>query len=960
MRVPHSLNRAVVLALALVILAGSVPAAPVSAQTSPDDSAATVLHQCAPDAALLVAVVTSSTDPARAAAMGDLITQLSNLRDRRVRVLVGWAGVVFEPVLGWEQVTPESAPRLAGLVRQAAEDATVTTFDPLAALDQVADEMAVEAARVGGETCSLTVFDPGAESVEVDDPTVVVVPPDRAELVTELAGLVATIRGGTAAIESIAVCAAADCDRGLTTIDLPSTIGRFAITVVLPSDAASVVVGLPRGVSFPVDDRVAAQINAGSFDIAASWPAPDIVRLEAEVSPSESDWPGTWTVSVVDPEAASAGANATLVSAVTAGVRPQFTGSMRLVAGRPVTIRAELVDSDERLIDRAETLDAVDLAVVARDADGQELSRADLEAGPTGVWLGTFGLAPDVDVDRVTLALVATVDTGHQTPIEVVAEARAEILPPSVWPTMASELVEIDGDAGGQVAGVVSITAGEGVDACAWIEDDTVDLGGVVAPVSLAGGARSAASCVRVPADSSVDLPLTFDIAEVDPGAYSSSVTLAYGPLGDEAYETVEIDLSFELASPIDVARRVQITIGMSLIALVVPLLALWGFDWATARFRPSRRAVAAEAWIAVWPDDSIYRVDTDGSPLLLGDDDFEPAQLSRARRFEWRGFQLSVRNATSPLTPPMAVVESPAGPVAGSMGALVDHGTVLGRVPLNLAPSWIFELQPDATREAAQDPTAPDFYAAYGRLVVIRRPDSPSVDLSELAHTAQRLALTVRRARLGDAATAREMLDFVETNVSTPRDLPRRHSAMEEVLDDPEPVEPSPFATADPYDFSDLATMFEPEPERAREAEGRDPAGADEEGVEAHDVDEQDADEQRVGEQRVDEQRVEDQDAEAYGGEEDATAQSPGLDLGPTDHWDDIEVESPSAQEAAPFGIVFEESVNPEAFLDSVDPAQPASDASPAPTDPPADPRTSWARKARPSWPTSRPDRDS
>lgn len=942
---------------ALVGAPGLLATAPVTAQSS-EPTAAASLADCPAEATILVAVATASPDLGRAALVGDLAHQLAAIRNRPIHLLVGWAGAVFEPVAAWEQVTPDSAPRLAGHVSQAVETGVVAALDPTALLDQIAEQMRDQAARVSTETCSVLVLDPGeSEAGFLDEglategaSAVVVASSGRSQLVADLAGLAGSLRGGATDVDTMGVCAEAGCDEGTVELELPAVLGSFAVTVVLPSPEAMVVVDLPRGASFPISGGAAGQIAAGSFTIRTSWPAPDVVRLEADVGPTETDWPGLWTISVADASTAGTGAETSVITSASAGVVPQFAGSVRLAAGRPVTVRAEVVDQQGRLIDDPETLQAIDLAVVATDLGGTALSSAQMSANPSGVWTASLGLDPEIETESVTLSLVATVDVGRQAPIEVVSSVLSDVLPVALWPTVDGLSIALQGDAGSQVTGSVTVAAGQGVDACAWIEDASVDLGGVVAPISLADGARSMASCVRIPADTSAALPLSVDLTDVSPGSYPAAVTLAYGPMGDEVFETVEIDLDFEVLSPINFARRVQIAVGMSLVALVVPLLALWLLDLVKARFRPARRSVAAEAWVAIWSDGSIYRIDTDGMPLLLGNDQFEPAGLSRSRRFKWRGLELGVRNPTSPLTPPIAVVGSSAGPVVGSMGAVVDEGTVLGRVPLNLASTWIFELEPEATREAALDPTAPDFYAAYGRLIVIRHPDASPVDLSELAPLAQRLALTVRRARRSDVGTAQEMLDFVDVNVSTPRDLPQRlGSVTPDSGDEPEPLVPSLLAAADPYDFSDLESMFTDEPEETAPVESDAEVGASERGVAG----------QGGSDEGVSDGSVPDQSQS----EETSGPTSAAVDEGPSDNWDEIEAEPPSATpDLVPFGIVFEETINPEAFLSAAEPE----DQGPPSQEPPkpdsgetADPRTSWARRTKPSWPTSGRDRD-
>jgi hypothetical protein len=230
----------------------------------------------------------------------------------------------------------------------------------------------------------------------------------------------------------------------------------------------------------------------------------------------------------------------------------------------------------------------------------------------------------------------------------------------------------------------------------------------------------------------------------------------------------------------IDTLRRVVLTALLALIGLLLPLSAVWLIDWARARFRPPRVAVAADLPAAVWPDGSVRHADTH-SPLLISNDHFGPAELVRSRRFHWHGLVFGVHNALSPLRPPVGMVSSPEGPVVASGGAIVEGRSVLGRVPMNLRNCWVFLLSPERTREAASDATRPDYHAAYGRLIVIRAStDDDWLDLSGLTRPVIRLARRARTQATDDAGTAQEMLEFVDLNVSAPRDLPRSHQVAD------------------------------------------------------------------------------------------------------------------------------------------------------------------------------------
>lgn len=887
------------------------------------------------------------------------------------------------PAASWEAVDPSSRPRLEAYVRTAADQVAADEGSPgwiplAATLTLAEDELAIRRdalAADGVDACELVVIvgdgrldladgadlvcapggpldrlreagaaivatapavaGPAAEAatalatgsageVACGTPPAVAGPALAVDRPAELVAgfdLIGSALAGRTAVGAVApACAGALCDEGTYPIRIDRTLSRLSITVVLPTETAEVVVGLPRGIRFPVSDRSGGAIDLGSVVIDTTWVLPDVVRFDAPVSAADADWAGDWTITVVEPEAVDGEAvgGSQLLVGLEPGLVAEFPAAPQLVAGRAISLGVDLVDGGGRRVDVRQIGDAVDVEIVVRASDGSVLSTNPLVPDELGGLVGEVATPEGSDDDPAELQVDAVVvaRSGDIPLRRVVTSVVTPLASGSAWPTLESSRLVLRGDADDVAAGSVVVTTGTGLDACVWLDGASTDVSGLV----LAGGARSSASCEIVEAGSTRTLPVRLDLDGADAGRVTGTASIALGVVGSDTFDLVEVPVEVLVASPVDLGVRAALTALLTLGGIILPLVVIWVWDWARARFRPPRSAVVAEMGVAVWSDGSIYRVDTDGSPLLLGNDMFEPAELRRGRRQSWRGLELAVRNSRTPLSPPVGTASSPDGPVVGGQGAIVDEDTVVGRVPLDLAGSWIFELHPDATREAAGDPQAPDFYAAYGRLLLIRAtPDAPPIDLVRLPHMAQRLARTVRSARRAPGPD-RDMLEFVDTNVSRPRDLPRsRRTGPEasEVPPDPggDPVDLPEVADGafDPYDFSDLAEVFagdEPEP-------ALDPA---------------DAPHGRPG-------PVEDGDGDDGAG-------------------DDAEV-----------GIVFEDRVNPSAFradpLDPVasdplldpgiDPRRPPS----PPTAPPDDPAVGWARRARPRWPTAHRDDD-
>lgn len=946
---------AVLVLLVALTAVGVAPGASAQVPQPGADSFFDAVRDCPPEVPLLVAVLTDEADEMRLDPLADLLARLGELERDRTEVLVATALPDYRQVAPWERAGPGSASRLAGFLDNAVpeldgeDDPTALSLlaglaGVTADLDDRADELEADSApacrlalvvssgRVevaerdqvcapGGPVDQLArrstpvwitspapVDDEGSAAVDLLSAVATgtdcgaeplsarhLASTDPRMLALDIAHLVGALRDALVTADDVVACPGGPCDEGTHVVPLDPVLGRFSITVILPTDTAGLVVELPRGVQIPVEDRVGGPVAGGSFTMQTRWITPEVVRLEAEVTPGQTDWPGQWTLIVVDsepgedPGEGSEQPVAQVVVATESGVSARVAGTPQLVSGRAVNLVAEVVDREGRLVD-AETLDGL-VTVTARvlDAGGDEIVASTLAPTETGAWRGTVELPADVaglDDAETGLDLVLSSGSALGDLPDLVTTTPVSVLGADQWPTVDSATSVLRGDAGGTGSGTLAVTAGSDVDGCVWLDAAALGTGGADAGLVLGDGARSSASCAVIPAGETVDVAFLVDLGDLSPGRFLGEATIAVGVRGAETFDLVEVEVVIEAMTPIDTLRRALIAAAMTLIALALPLVAIWLFDWAKARFRPSRRAVAVDVWIAVWSDGSIYRVDTDGSPLILSDDLCEPAELPRGRRFEWRGLQFAVRNATSPLSPPVATVGAVDAPVVASGGAIVDEDTVVGRVPMHLGGTWIFVLQPEATREAANDPKAPDFFASYGRLVVIRASmDDRPVDLAGLPRMAQRLARTVRSARTdGVDGTAQEMLDFVEANVSTPRDVPRMQS-HEAHGGDSDAVHRSLPHSDEPYDFASLGELFDsddeardgaiaPEPTPSDLVEGSEPPGDD------------------AGARY---EAVEDEFATVDG--EEGEDESSGVDIG--------------------FGIVFEDHLNPSAFLD-------------------------------------------
>jgi hypothetical protein len=789
----------------------------VEAQTPADLAVSTLA--CEPEVPRQVAILVGDVDDEFVPVARDLVAQLSGTPP--VEAMVATARPEFEVLASWQAPEGGGATSLADAISRAALVADEQPEEPPApfavaeAVAGVASEFEARAIQLGDdgpEPCRLvlvltsevslgedSVCDlvtgalapagaralvgastvDGAEEGDEGRSTcgaggLVVQLATAADLAAELAVVAALVRGAGVAERPLAVCPEGACDDERWTFTLDPVLGRFTATITVPTAESTVVVGLPWGVGVPIQDRSSGPIAAGSFLVEPTWVTPTVLRLDARLDPGEDDWPGDWQLTVVDPDGVDEGAS--VVVAAESGVVPRFANPPRLVAGRPVTVVVELADRSDRYVPADAAASVLSVQVSAIDADGSTIGEALLEPDSFGGFEGQISVPDDLAEDGA-LQLVATV--RHTTNLVSLADVEtrnpARLLAADAWPRITSDRAVMAGDRGAVARGAITVAAGPEIEACVWLEQGVVTLGGAPADIQLGGGARSAASCVIVPAGTTQALGISVDLSdELDIGRYEGAVLVGIGSTAEDSFDEIEVAVVIDVARPIDVPRRLLITALLSILGLGLPVAAVWLLDVVKARFRPSRTSVMAEVPIAVWSDGTFHRADT-GSVLLVSNDMFEPAELGRGRRLSVAGLDLAVRNARSPLRPPLGTVSSPSGPVVASEGVLVDDLTVLGRVPLNLRDTWIFELDVDRTRRAALDATASDFQAAHGRLVLIRASmESDPIRFARLPRLAKELARQARSAGGEDNATTQEMLDFVEVNVSAPRDLPR------------------------------------------------------------------------------------------------------------------------------------------------------------------------------------------
>lgn len=708
--------------------------------------------------------------------------------------------------------------------------AITTTVALTGAIDPVDQDFleALSTGTGGGQTCGT---DPGEQPVGTFVPAA-----SLGELVLAFDQVVDEVGGATALPPApVEVCAEEACAEGERAFAVDPEIARVVLRAALAGDDARLELALPAG-ALVLDDRADAVVDVGGVALQVDWLTDTVVRVSADQPAGAAGWAGTWRAVEVAP-AALAGDAADVRVALTPGLVPELVEEPSLLTSRSTPIEVLLRGPGGAVLDAADVLTRATVAATVDTGAGPE--PVDLAPGPDGTLVGEVALPSEVEAEFGSLEIVVSLATSDGTSL-VPVTTRAELPVVSVQTRPVLSTSELGLRADGSVAtGEVRVLAAPGADACVWASAVDLPTDAGAASVTLAGGAGSPGECVVVPAGSEARLPVVVDLGGAGAGTWTGSITVALGTTIDDVTEEVAIPLAVERAAIVDGARRLLIFAGLVAVGVLLPLLGAWLVDLLRGRFRPPADLEVVDLAVVVRRDGGIYRPGTLGGRLALEGEDWGPAELARGRSRSWRGLDLWVANSISPFSPPVGLVRGVA-PTAGSEGVVEADGLV-GRLRLPLAGGWVFVLDADATRQAAIDPTAVDFYAAYGRLVVFRSGATPVPLLAgelarDLPHRAQGLARTVRAAhQLADEGTGQDMLDFIDAHVREVRGLPRYGVVTEEVDVEPEPD----LQLATPrnlYDFSDLG-------EFARFVDDEPAPAVDDGAAELHDVEPLDAD---------------------------------------------------------------------------------------------------------------------
>lgn len=622
-------------------------------------------------------------------------------------------------------------------------------------------------------------------------------------LVTQFNGVGTRLAGGNAVPgdDQVEVCGDDPCDEGSRTFTLDPSLRRAQIVALAPRPGATVVIEGPDGTTAEVSKAGSSEVGGTKLEarsLAGRGYAIDLIRPDDDAS-----WSGSWKVSITDPE--QEGDPATLQLYVFSDIGVAFARKPTLERGAAteLEVRLELPKG----VKAAAVIETSTASVRLRNPVTGRVDEVPLEGKPGGPFTGTFEtpatLTANVVEATAEVRITTTSDAelvSQSAPVEVSVlrpEGSIQFAPGSL------QMPSLTGD--GTTESDLTLVGGDGA-GCVWFGETDVPEppeGSAPIVVTLADGSPlpSEDDCIAVPKDEVVTISVLAAPDGRASGTVAGTLEVFEKVEGKGTGTTTQVPFRFDMARGVDQARRLLLSIVLLVGGLGLPMLVLILINDISARFQ-DLDAVRGAALPVTVQQKVLSRADG-GYPrqfALRADDFGSLATAGSNRRFAFGGVEFRARASRNPFGATIAMA-APEG------GTTKLKGRVGSRVELDpaLAGSWIFLLDSDKTRQAADGQIVGLLIAfvAEGNIAPQTSRMLPDIE-ARLPGTAARLAGLVRSVKVktkkgnGDDGAVDEGEERSDAAAAT----------------DPAPGAAAPSASA-------------PAPEREEEAPDPDPAPA-------------------------------------------------------------------------------------------------------------------------------------
>lgn len=488
------------------------------------------------------------------------------------------------------------------------------------------------------------------------------------------------------------------------TFRVPATVSEFRFGVTVGDPTATISMRAPDGSQATFSGDKATTATAGATTLEFRPSSATSSTVSADVQPADD---GEWTWTIAYPSGTKDSAQPTHTLAYSSNVVASVAAPTTLRPGHPEQLTVGLVGPDGKAVALPDASVSVqlsqpgattptDVAMTGPDAQGAYSGQVGVEATSTAskVNLAMQVVLPDVDGVPVGTR-ISSAQISVQVPGAIVITPDP-LQAPSIGRTAGSK----------SSTALIHATAPANGGGCVWIEPAALQV--KKHTVNVAADAATEATCVRVEAGTTVDIPVEFDVNR--PTRSTATGTILVHTKNDDpvvGQRVVAVHVSVDLTIPPDIGARVVVVVLSILVAilltlLVLHLLALW-----TARFRGLNVILPFAVDVIVVPGAGVFPADQPpGTTLTIpGRASIDPwvraPGVYRERShssfdFRTRPTRFWTFSARAVADGPFAEVlaHSPYPVTAGAvtkekLRTRPEHG--ISDVPLALSGTWVF-----------------------------------------------------------------------------------------------------------------------------------------------------------------------------------------------------------------------------------------------------------------------------
>lgn len=504
------------------------------------------------------------------------------------------------------------------------------------------------------------------------------------------------------------------CPQGTKTFEVDGSLQRFH--VLAQTDAPGVAVRFTAPGADPLDIPVAGSTDqagagvTGDSPVTWAWLSANALTIDAESSPSGTNWAGTWTVTFTDTTGTNPGAPVRAQIYLFGDVVPQLVDGTEFRAGDTTPFDVELVRSEGTPIPPTSLSGEVRVTASVTDpATGETVDIGELEPAADGSWSGEYRAPEKITSSTVNLALQTDVLTESGVALApAVSTVPVVVLPPVGFPSVATTSMGVGPIVGTDpVRASIKVNGSDKADTCVWLDRLQLDPGAVDRAglsVEAVGPGSSEQDCLQIPEGEDADLQLQFTADEPQRALATGSVVLGTRSANANEVRLVEVDLDAQLVKPASVGVAWILFALMLLVGVGVPVLLFYLANYMVAKFAPLRLMAGCAVRMAI-TETSVERLDPPSGDRLVHQDDFHPVGggSEQPRSFSFAGVDFEARTSRNPLRPPDGHATKPGRAVVGS-ARHAGSNREDGRIPLWVTREWVFV--PDEA--AAEDEDGP------------------------------------------------------------------------------------------------------------------------------------------------------------------------------------------------------------------------------------------------------------